>query len=468
MQPQRAAGDGRPAAPRPRRPRRGRARRRGLPARDRARRGRRPTPPRAPRPRRGGSTRATTPARPRPRGGARRLRAELLPAAGDWAAPHRARLEEARATLLETRAAARLRLGEDVVGELEAAVAAAPVPGAAVGAVDHRAVWRGPSGRRARRLPTRPRPARRRPRARARPRPARPRAAGPRARPGAAEPRPPAAGNLPSLRRARRPRRRARRLAGCSPATASSRSSAPAASARPRSPSPPAGRSPRRRAASGSRGSRAPHGRRGARHRRRGVRGDRRRGGAPRAGPARRRAARARQLRARRSTRPPRSPSACSTPRPALRILATSQAALDVDGEALFELAPLALADAVELFTRRATRAGDPDEVHELCRALDGLPLAIELAAARTRTLPVEEIARRLDDRFAVLHDPTSRKPERRRALRATIGWSYDLLFPDDQRGLWALAAFSGGAPLAGASSRSSRPSTCRRPRRST
>ncbi len=134
---------------------------------------------------------------------------------------------------------------------------------------------------------------------------------------------------------------------------------------------------------------------------------------------------------------------------PALRVLATSQAALDVDGEVLFELAPLALADAVELFTRRATRAGDPDEVHELCRALDGLPLAIELAAARTRTLPVEEIARRLDDRFAVLHDPTSRKPERRRALRATIGWSYDLLFPDDQRGLWALAAFSGGAPLA-------------------
>ena len=84
----------------------------------------------------------------------------------------------------------------------------------------------------------------------------------------------------------------------------------------------------------------------------------------------------------------------------------------------------------------------------ELCRSLDGLPLAIELAAARTRTLPVEEIARRLDDRFGVLHDPASRKPERRRALKATIGWSYELLFPDDQRGLWALAAFTGGAPL--------------------
>ncbi len=132
---------------------------------------------------------------------------------------------------------------------------------------------------------------------------------------------------------------------------------------------------------------------------------------------------------------------------PALKILATSQVALGIDGEALYELAPLALDDAVELFTRRATRHGD--DPTELCRALDGLPLAIELAAARTKTLSIEEIARRIDDRFSVLRDPTSRKPERRRALKATIGWSYDLLFPDDQRGLWALATFSGGAPLA-------------------
>ena len=83
-----------------------------------------------------------------------------------------------------------------------------------------------------------------------------------------------------------------------------------------------------------------------------------------------------------------------------------------------------------------------------LCRSLDGLPLAIELAAARTKTLSVEEITRRLDDRFLVLSDPTSRRPERRRSLRSTIRWSYDLLFPDDQRGLWALATFAGGAPL--------------------
>jgi predicted ATPase/DNA-binding SARP family transcriptional activator len=133
---------------------------------------------------------------------------------------------------------------------------------------------------------------------------------------------------------------------------------------------------------------------------------------------------------------------------PALRVLATSQAALGVEGEAVTELAPLAIGDAVELFTRRAARSGADADVLELCRSLDGLPLAIELAAARTRTLSVEEIARRLDDRFALLSDPTSRKPERRRALRATIGWSYELLFPDDKRGLWALSAFSGGASL--------------------
>jgi predicted ATPase/DNA-binding SARP family transcriptional activator len=134
---------------------------------------------------------------------------------------------------------------------------------------------------------------------------------------------------------------------------------------------------------------------------------------------------------------------------PGLRILCTSQVALDIDGEVVVELGPLALADAVELFTRRAARRGVPGEVQDLCRSLDGLPLAIELAAARTKTLSVQEIARRLDDRFGVLSDPTSRKPERRRALRATIGWSYELLFPDDQRGLWALATFTGGAPPA-------------------
>ena len=140
---------------------------------------------------------------------------------------------------------------------------------------------------------------------------------------------------------------------------------------------------------------------------------------------------------------------------PGVRILCTSQVPLDVDGEVVFELAPLALSDAVELFSRRASarrmhRGSNEadDAVQDLCRSLDGLPLAIELAAARTKTLSIDEITRRLDDRFNVLSDPTSRRPERRRALKSTIRWSYDLLFPDDQRGLWALATFAGGAPL--------------------
>jgi predicted ATPase/DNA-binding SARP family transcriptional activator len=144
---------------------------------------------------------------------------------------------------------------------------------------------------------------------------------------------------------------------------------------------------------------------------------------------------------------------------PPLRILTTSQAPLGVDGETLYAVDPLPLADSVTLFADRAARmrrrfALDDDTtatVEAVCRSLDGLPLAIELAAARVRSLSVQEIARRLDDRFTLLQDPTSRRPERRRALAAAIAWSYDLLFPDDQRGLWALSCFSGGAPLAAA-----------------
>ncbi|MFN8049820.1 MAG: BTAD domain-containing putative transcriptional regulator [Acidimicrobiales bacterium] len=140
---------------------------------------------------------------------------------------------------------------------------------------------------------------------------------------------------------------------------------------------------------------------------------------------------------------------------PDIRVLCTSQTPLDVDGERLHELPPLDIDDAIDLFRQRSVRpeSGSADAVVDLCRSLDGLPLAIELAAARTRTLSVEEINRRLDDRFGVLSDPNSRRPERRRALRATIRWSYDLLFPDDQRGLWALATFAGGASLDAAES---------------
>lgn len=140
---------------------------------------------------------------------------------------------------------------------------------------------------------------------------------------------------------------------------------------------------------------------------------------------------------------------------PRVRFVATSQVPLRVGGEALLEVRPLDLTASVALFTDRATAHLGEDHgpealrtIEEVCRSLDGLPLAIELAAARTRVLPLHEIARRLEDRFALLRDPTSPLPLRQSTLRAALSWSYDLLFPDDQRGLWALGTFTGGAPL--------------------
>ncbi|MFG2500806.1 BTAD domain-containing putative transcriptional regulator [Streptomyces sp. NPDC048441] len=141
---------------------------------------------------------------------------------------------------------------------------------------------------------------------------------------------------------------------------------------------------------------------------------------------------------------------------PQLRVLVTGQVRLDLDGEAVYQLAPLPIADSVSLFASRAAEirkqfvldVETTASVEEVCLSLDGLPLAIELAAARARSLSVQDIARRLDDRFALLQDPTSRRPERRRALAAAIGWSYELLFPDEQRGLWALSCFADGASL--------------------
>ena len=136
--------------------------------------------------------------------------------------------------------------------------------------------------------------------------------------------------------------------------------------------------------------------------------------------------------------------------------MTTSQLPLGVEGETVYPLEPLSAGDAMDLFTQRAVQRRrsfviDDDSapiVEALCRSLDGLPLAIELAAARIKALSVQEISRRLTDRFALLGNPTARGPERHRTLRAAIAWSYDLLFPDDKRGLWALSCFSDGAPL--------------------
>ena len=141
---------------------------------------------------------------------------------------------------------------------------------------------------------------------------------------------------------------------------------------------------------------------------------------------------------------------------PNLRVLATSQVPLAVEDEHVHPLDPLSQEESVQLFSRRAQQLRrqlvvDSDvttAIQDVCRSLDGLPLAIELAASRVRSLSVRDIARRLDDRFALLRDPNSQRPERRRALSGAIAWSYELLFPDDQRALWALSCFAGGASL--------------------
>ena len=83
--------------------------------------------------------------------------------------------------------------------------------------------------------------------------------------------------------------------------------------------------------------------------------------------------------------------------------------------------------------------------VGEICRRLDGLPLAIELAAARVRFLPVEDIATRLDDRLGLLVGGPRDLPERQRTLRATIDWSYNLLTEGERRLFARLAVFRGG-----------------------
>ena len=133
---------------------------------------------------------------------------------------------------------------------------------------------------------------------------------------------------------------------------------------------------------------------------------------------------------------------------PELRILATSRAPLRLTAEQTFPLAPLAAdgtgaltGPAVELFRQRA-RAARPDVrvpddvVVRLCDRLDGLPLAIELAAARVRTLSVEEIEQHLDERFALLRSGDAAAPDRHRTLEAVIEWSWNLL-TEAQQALW-------------------------------
>ncbi|WP_017573959.1 ATP-binding protein, partial [Nocardiopsis halotolerans] len=117
---------------------------------------------------------------------------------------------------------------------------------------------------------------------------------------------------------------------------------------------------------------------------------------------------------------------------PRLRVLATSREPLGVPGEALCPVPPLAPEAARRLFTDRA-RAARPDfsptgEVTRICQRLDGLPLAIELAAARLRSMTVEALTAGLDDRFRVLGVGSRTAPPRHRTLRGVVAWSWDLL----------------------------------------
>ncbi len=158
---------------------------------------------------------------------------------------------------------------------------------------------------------------------------------------------------------------------------------------------------------------------------------------------------------------------------PGVTLVATSREPLGVPGEVVQAVSPLAVpdprdqrrpevvaqAEAVRLFVARARAAGAATEVEAwtapligtLCRRLDGLPLAIELAATRVPALGLSEVVARLGDRFRLLGAGRRGGPERHRTLEAMLDWSWDLLDDDEQRVLRRLALHAGGSTLAAA-----------------
>ncbi|MFG3436510.1 BTAD domain-containing putative transcriptional regulator [Nonomuraea sp. NPDC047897] len=158
---------------------------------------------------------------------------------------------------------------------------------------------------------------------------------------------------------------------------------------------------------------------------------------------------------------------------PALRILSTSRSPLGVTGEYLREVPPLRWPEpsskaspealrrfsAVELFVRRATAAApgfvldesNTEAVGSICRRLDGIPLALEMAATRVRALGVRELDARLDDRLRLLTSGARTAPARQRTLRAVIDWSWELLGEQERAVLRRLAVHIGGLTLAAA-----------------
>ena len=144
---------------------------------------------------------------------------------------------------------------------------------------------------------------------------------------------------------------------------------------------------------------------------------------------------------------------------PRLRILATSREALGVPGEVVWPVPTLAMDAAVRLFDERASAASPRFQltrdnlaaIEEICRRVDGLPLAIELAAARVPALAPAEIAARLDDCFRVLGGARRGALPRHETLRATIDWSHNLLPVAEREVLARLSVFAGGCTLAAA-----------------
>lgn len=142
---------------------------------------------------------------------------------------------------------------------------------------------------------------------------------------------------------------------------------------------------------------------------------------------------------------------------PHLSVVTTTRAPLGLAAERVYLLPQLGTDDAVELFRERATAARpgvrlEEGEVRSLVERLDGLPLAVELAAARVRAMSVAEIARRLDDRFALLRGGSRDAPERHQTLLAVIDWSWNLLPADERSALRRLAVFRDGFGIEGAS----------------
>ena len=128
---------------------------------------------------------------------------------------------------------------------------------------------------------------------------------------------------------------------------------------------------------------------------------------------------------------------------PKLRLLVTSRELLRVDGEAAYAVPALDGEEGVELFCARAG-VGPGETVAELCRRLDNLPLAIELAAARIDVLSPEQILDRISHRLDLFRGGRDTDP-RQQTLRATITWSYELLAPDEQALFARLSIFAGG-----------------------